>query len=148
MIMTKLALSNDASIPSRAPHSAKKLFSGSAAIFRLVTLLIYFYLSLIMNEKSSVFVFLLHLIIFPVPVCADRERAEHYFHFTERKTMWNWKASAIFPFPRSWTWLSAPLSALRRAVNARVCLSVPRIMNGRDITLISRSYSLPNVLDL
>lgn len=94
------------------PRSRKAHTAGSAAIFRLVALLIYFLFFTDYERKqgkkklsffcfplfSRLFFFSTLLSVFSSPCVCGSRASRAQFHFTERKTMWNWKAPSSFPF--------------------------------------------------
>lgn len=113
----------------------KKLFRRSAAIFSLVTLLIYFLLSLIVNERKFLnFHFRFSFLPFFQSLCV-RITSEQSTIFAGRQCATEkLKSSETFPFLAALaTVVAFPLSLSSRCV-ASVFVYVPRIMNGRDIT--------------
>lgn len=77
-------------------------------------------------------------------MCANRERAKHWFHFTERKTVCNWKAEKLRKFPfflfvhikfSLFIFSLALLPDIQSCFALHVCACVcPGSMNGRDVT--------------
>lgn len=144
------------------PRSRKAPTAGSAAIFRLVALLIYFLFITDYERKkgkkklsffcfplfSRLFFFSTLLSVFSSPCVCGSRASRAQFHFTERKTMWNWKAPSSFPFCRrrsSQKALRSPHPAFVALACSRrcVCVCAPRIMNERDITMSCSSPQHP-----